>query len=171
MANYTAKDLRNITKDELVELLKKEGIEFDPTTSFFALRALLLNGTKNNDSENGESENGETENNESENSETPNPDAENNESVMSDNGNTENNDSENKDGESEDKDGETENKPKPATNALNALRMEVVKRRGGVGLGKSAFAAELAKRRGERVTPITFAQELKSRQLKYKGGK
>lgn len=159
MANYTAKDLRNITKDELVELLKKEGIEFDPTTSFFALRALLLNGTKNNDSENSE-----TENNESENSETPNPDVENNESGMSDNGNTENNDSENKDVESE-------NKPKTVTNALNALRMEVVKRRGGVGLGKSAFAAELAKRRGERVTPITFAQELKSRQLKYKGGK
>lgn len=163
MANYTAKDLRNITKDELVELLKKEGIEFDPTTSFFALRALLLNESKNNDSENkdSESEGGETENNESKNGETPNPDAENDESDMSDNGNTENNESENKDGE-------TENKP-TVTNALNALRSEVVKRRGGVGLGKSAFAAELAKRRGERVTGITFAQELRSRQLKYSG--
>lgn len=145
MAHYTAKDLRNITKDELVELLKKEGIEFDPTTSFFALRALLLNETKDNDN----ADNGEN--------------------------NTDGND--NADNESDNKDEKPEkpenksDKPKPTTNALSALRSEIVKRRGGVGLGKSAFAAELAKRRGERVTPITFAQELKSRQLKYKGGK
>ena len=58
-------------------------------------------------------------------------------------------------------------KPKNTLNSLTALRSEIVKRKGGFGLGKSAFAAELAKRKGEHVTGVTFAQELKSRQLKY----
>lgn len=148
MAQYTAKDLRNITKDELCELLTKEGITFDPKMPYFTLRALLLNETKNDDSMGRKKETtvAETEpvvKNETV-AETP----------------------------SEQPVAETEKpkteKPKPtALNSLTALRSEIVRRKGGFGLGKSAFAAELAKRRGERVTGVTFAQELKSRQLKY----
>ena len=47
MAQYTAKDLRNITQADLAELLTKEGITFDPKMPFFAMKALLLNKDEN----------------------------------------------------------------------------------------------------------------------------
>lgn len=151
MAQYTAKDLRNITKDELCELLTKEGITFDPKMPYFTLRALLLNETKNDDSMGRKKETtvAETEpvvKNETV-AETPS------EQPVTET-------------PSEQPVTKTE-KPKNTLNSLTALRSEIVRRKGGFGLGKSAFAAELAKRRGERVTGVTFAQELKSRQLKY----
>lgn len=169
MAQYTAEDLRNVTKAELGELLKKEGVAFDPKMPLFAMKALLLN--KNENEIENENENDETmgkkkaetvANNEEtvekiENEQVENP-------VETE---TEQTEPEAEPIEAVEPEQAEPKKPVNTTDALAALRNEVVKRRGGIGLGKSAFAAELAKRRGERVTGVTFAQELKSRQLKY----
>lgn len=42
MAKYTLDDLKNLKKAEIVDLLKSEGIEFDPSQTAVALRNLLL---------------------------------------------------------------------------------------------------------------------------------
>lgn len=44
MAKYTLDELKNLKKAEIVDLLKKEGIEFDPSQTAVALRGLLLDG-------------------------------------------------------------------------------------------------------------------------------
>lgn len=165
MAQYTAKELRNISKAELVDLLTKEGIEFDKTMPYFTLRALLLNETKNDDSMGKKKQTAvaETEPVEKieEVAETPSEQpVEKIEEVA------ETPTAQPEKVEQPKTEIKQAGKPKNV-DSLKALRSEIVKRNGGVGLGKSAFAAELAKRRGERVTGVTFAQELKSRQLKY----
>lgn len=179
MAQYTAKDLKNISKAELVDLLKKEGIEFDPAMPYFTMRALLLNKDENKNEESMKK----TEKNEVENIEqTKNIEqiveqTENIEQTVEQTENVEVNIEEttvpaDKEVEVEIKKEVVDEQPevkkdvkKPSL--LSTLRSELVKRKGGKGLGKSAFAAELAKRKGERVSGVTFAQELKSRQLKY----
>ena len=163
MAQYTAKDLRNVTKAELAELLTKEGIEYDPKMPFFAMKALLLNKNENDETMGKKKTEPVVEKDDKtvepvetpvENVETP---VENVETPV-----------ENVETPEEVKEPEVK-KPEvkePKKNALDALRGELVRRKGH-GLGKSAFAAELSKRKGERVSGVTFAQELKSRQLKY----
>ncbi len=42
MAKYTLDELKSLKKAEIVDLLKKEGIEFDPSQTAVALRNLLL---------------------------------------------------------------------------------------------------------------------------------
>ena len=42
MAKYTLDELKSLKKAEIVDLLKKEGIEFDPSQTAVALRGLLL---------------------------------------------------------------------------------------------------------------------------------
>lgn len=149
MAQYTAKDLRNITKAELAELLTKEGIEYDPKMPFFAMKALLLNKNENDETMGKKKLEPVVEKDDKtvEPVETPVENVETPEEVK----------------EPEVKKPEVK---EPKKNALDALRGELVRRKGH-GLGKSAFAAELSKRKGERVSGVTFAQELKSRQLKY----
>ena len=149
MAQYTAKDLRNVTKAELAELLTKEGIEYDPKMPFFAMKALLLNKNENDETMGKKKFEPvvEKDNEAVEPVETPVEEVETPEEVK----------------EPEVKKPEVK---EPKKNALDALRGELVRRKGH-GLGKSAFAAELSKRKGERVSGVTFAQELKSRQLKY----
>lgn len=182
MAQYTAKDLRNITKAELAELLTKEGIAFDPKMPFFAMKALLLNKGENeseneNDETMGKKKNEpvvEKDNEAVEPIETVEPVETSEEVKEPENVETseEVKESENVETPEDVKEPEAEKpekkeQPQRNVNALAALRGELVRRKGR-GLGnKSAFAAELAKRRGERVTGVTFAQELKSRQLKY----
>lgn len=168
MTQYTAKDLKNISKAELVDLLKKEGIEFDPAMPYFTMRALLLNKDEN---KNEESMKKNAEKKEVENIEqtveqtveqTENVEVEVEETTVPA-------DEEVKLGIKEevvDEQPEVKKDVKKPS-LLSTLRGELVKRKGGKGLGKSAFAAELAKRKGERVSGVTFAQELKSRQLKY----
>jgi len=164
MTQYTAKDLKNISKAELVDLLKKEGIEFDPAMPYFTMRALLLNKdeNKNEESMKKNAEKKEVENIEQTVEQTENVEVEVEETAVP----------ADEEVKPEIKEEVVDEQPevkkdvkKPSL--LSTLRGELVKRKGGKGLGKSAFAAELAKRKGERVSGVTFAQELKSRQLKY----
>lgn len=163
MAQYTAKDLRSITKDELIELLKKEGIEYDETMPYFALRAKLLNKDENKDDDSMARKNNKVE------------------EVVKDNATeevkieeqpqeekTEELKEEKSQQETEAPKAKPASKPKTAGSGLKTLHNELAKRKGGRGLGASAFATELARRKGERTTGVTFAQELKSRQLKYR---
>lgn len=173
MAKYTAKELRNITKDELVELLRKENIEFDKTLPFFTLRSLLLNVDENkNESE-------------TQNEEVMGRKKIVDEPIVENNGVIVENEIE-KGLENEKPEPEVKNEPKaetepepnaeikpepktekPQPNKTSVFAAELMKRKSSFRKGMSAFAAELAKRKGERVTGTTFAQELKNRQMKY----
>jgi len=167
MAQYTAKDLKNVSKAELVDLLKKEGIEFDPTMPYFTLRSLLINKDENKNEDSMKKENTKKET-AAKNIEQPVEQVESVETEQL---------VETKIEEPEVKSETVSEEPKKEekkevqvqvqTNKLSTLRGELIRRKGGKGLGTSAFAAELAKRKGERVSGVTFAQELKSRQLKY----
>ena len=163
MTQYTAKDLKNISKAELVDLLKKEGIEFDQSMPYFTLRSLLLN--KNEDSMKKE-----TKKNDIENIEQP-VEIKSEETVIEQpvETNVETNVEEVVEEVKPEPQAAVKEEPKKEVhvNKLSSLRGEIIKRKGGKGLGTSAFAAELAKRKGERVSGATFAQELKNRQLKY----
>ena len=170
MAQYTAKDLRNITKDELGELLTKEGISFDPKMPYFAMRALLLNKDEKNENENEETMGKKKTEPVIENDNEAVKTVENPVDGVEQSEQTEPEQTEEAEPKQTEQVKVEESEKKPSVsniNALAALRGELVRRKGGVGFGKSAFAAELAKRRGERVVGNTFAQELKSRQLKY----
>jgi hypothetical protein len=165
MAQYTAKDLRSITKNELIELLKKEGIEYDANMPYFALRAKLLNKDENKDDDSMARKNNKVEEIVKDNAtEEVKEVIEEVKEVIEEQAEVIEQPQEVKAPE------ETKpvSKPKPIGSGLKALRGELVKRKGGKGLGVSAFSTELAKRKGQRVTGVTFAQELKSRQLKYK---
>lgn len=164
MAQYTARELRSITKNELIDILKKEGIEFDPTMPYFALRAKLLNKDENKNDDSMARKNNKTE------EVVENNTVEEVKEVI------EEQPAEEKIEQPVQEETQVvEEKPqvkpknKPVGSGLKALRSELIKRKGGKGFGVSAFATELAKRKGERTTGVTFAQELKSRQLKYRG--
>lgn len=164
MTQYTAKDLKNISKAELVDLLKKEGIEFDPAMPYFTMRALLLNKdeNKNEESMKKNAEKKEVENIEQTVEQTENVEVKIEETTVPADEEVK---PEIKEEVADEQPEVKKDVKKPSL--LSTLRGELVKRKGGKGLGKSAFAAELAKRKGERVSGVTFAQELKSRQLKY----
>lgn len=161
--NYTAKDLKNVTKAELVDLLKKEGIEFEPSAPYFELRALLI--SKSNESKEDESMKKKPEQEEKQVivEETVEQKVEETAAPVE----TKEVEQPKEEKKAEEPKEEKIEQPKAKVFTKSTLMSELAKRKGAFNKGMSAFNAELAKRRGERVSGMTFAQELKNRQLKF----
>lgn len=149
MKKYSNSDIKSLKRNEIIDLLKKEGVEFDETMPFFSLRKLLL------DIEVEEEKSVETE--------QPNlfnnsfPKEENEESIKIEK-------------PKEEPKVIVENK-QPKQNsaaARKSFNAELAKRMATFGKvhRNSPFELELARRKGKPQGAASFADELKARQIK-----
>lgn len=149
MKKYSNSDIKSLKRNEIIDLLKKEGVEFDETMPFFSLRKLLLDIEV-------EEEKSETE--------QPNlfnnsfPKEENEESISIE------------EQPKEEPKVVVENK-QPKQNsaaARKSFNAELAKRMATFGKvhRNSPFELELARRKGKPQGSASFADELKARQIK-----
>lgn len=138
---YTNTDLKSLKRDEIIGLLKKEGVEFDETQPFFSLRKLLLDI----EVEDNTAEQADLFENSQPVAEVAEPVAEVAEPVK-------------------------EEKPKVDKKVAHAsFQNELSKRMATFGRAKqSVFSIELARRQGKVTGKISFEEELKLRRNKAK---
>lgn len=142
---YTNTDLKSLKREEVINLLKENNIEFDSTQSLFSLRALLLDIEVEDEQPEGADE----------------------QATESEDGTIDNYDDE------EGVAGEESENPEPEKPQVDkevahaAFQNELSKRMATFGRAKqSVFAIELARRQGKVTGKISFAEELKIRQNK-----
>lgn len=149
---YTNTDLKSLKREEVINLLKENNIEFDSTQSLFSLRALLLDIEVEDEQPEGADEQA----TESEDGTIDNYDDE--KSVAGE-------ESENPEPEVEQPEPEKPQVDKEVAHA--AFQNELSKRMATFGRAKqSVFSIELARRQGKVTGKISFAEELKIRQNK-----
>lgn len=152
MKKYSNSDIKSLKRNEIIDLLKKEGVEFDETMPFFSLRKLLLD----------------IEVEEEPKAEEPNlfnnsfPKEENEESIKIE--------EQLKEEPKEEPKVVVENK-QPKQNsaaARKSFNAELAKRMATFGKvhRNSPFELELARRKGKPQGSASFADELKARQIK-----
>ena len=149
MKKYSNSDIKSLKRNEIIDLLKKEGVEFDETMPFFSLRKLLL------DIEVAE-----------EKSETEQPDLFNNSFPKEENEESITIEEQPKEEPKVVVENEKPKQNSPA--ARKSFNAELAKRMATFGKvhRNSPFELELARRKGKPQGSASFADELKARQIK-----
>lgn len=153
MKKYSNSDIKSLKRNEIIDLLKKEGVEFDETMPFFSLRKLLLDIEV-------EDEKSETEQSDLFNNSFPKE--ENEESIKIEEQLKE-------EPKEEPKVVVEDKQPKQnSAAARKSFNAELAKRMATFGKvhRNSPFELELARRKGKPQGSASFADELKARQIK-----
>lgn len=149
MKKYSNSDIKSLKRNEIIDLLKKEGVEFDETMPFFSLRKLLLDIEV-----------------EEEKSETEQPDLFNNSFPKEENEESITIEEQSKEEPKVVVENKKPNQNSPA--ARKSFNAELAKRMATFGKvhRNSPFELELARRKGKPQGSASFADELKARQIK-----